>query len=71
MKELFEKYKGQKVVAECYEEGVICGYSDQNKLLIMAVTEGQGWISSKTATIVTHKKNPKGYLYVDQEDFNR
>ena len=73
MRELFEKYKGQKAVSEDYEEGIICGYDEGLMLLVMAVTEGKGWIKAQRAEtiIVTHEKNESGYLYVDEESISR
>lgn len=50
--------------------GIICGW-DQTKddsALIMAVTEGKGWVIPKVLItdlhIITHANNKKGYYYV-------
>jgi hypothetical protein len=53
--------------------GVICGYRDDGKdLLIMAVTKGKSGLDktlfSSLDHIITHKDNPMGYCYVSERN---
>lgn len=72
-KKMYSLHKGKEATTEegiwpGISKGIICGY-DNDESLIMAVTEGEGWISVEIDDkIKTHKNNPLGYLYVGVEN---
>ena len=78
MEELYKKYVGVEVTTSLETEstqfkGIICGYTDNE--LVLAVTEyisgkwEDGWYESNFgAVIVTHKDNPLGYWYINEQE---
>ena len=64
--EIYERNK-MKLARKDGKVGVICGYT--TKYLIMAVTMGFGWLSTKEdATILSYLNNKKGYAFVSEDN---
>jgi hypothetical protein len=64
--EVYERNK-TKLARKDGKVGVICGYT--KKSLIMAVTVGFGWLSTKEdATILIYLNNKKGYTFCNESN---